>query len=63
MGNTQPYISFIHFSTARIWDVSTGNTKHVLSGHAYAVAVLSLPNGIIITGSQDKNIRIWYNGK
>jgi WD40 repeat protein len=24
------------------------------------VAVLSLPNGIIITGSQDKTIRLWY---
>jgi phospholipase A-2-activating protein len=27
------------------------------------VAVLSLPNGIIITGSQDKAIRLWYRGQ
>jgi len=27
------------------------------------VSVLSLPNGIIITGSQDKSIRLWYRGE
>jgi phospholipase A-2-activating protein len=27
------------------------------------VAVLSLPNGIVITGSQDKKIRLWYQGQ
>jgi len=35
----------------------------VLEGHAHAVSVLSLPNGIIITGSQDKAIRVWFNGQ
>jgi phospholipase A-2-activating protein len=25
--------------------------------------VLTLANGITITGSQDKQIRLWYNGK
>lgn len=33
-----------------------------MAGHSHAVAVLSLANGIIITGSQDKKIRIWYKG-
>ena len=37
--------------TARIWDTATGKVKHVLEGHTHAVAVLSLPNGINITGS------------
>ena len=28
----------------------------------HAVAVLSLANGITITGSKDHKIKIWYNG-
>jgi phospholipase A-2-activating protein len=34
-----------------------------LEGHTHAVAVLSLPNGIVITGSQDKSLRLWFQGK
>ena len=37
--------------TARIWDSKTGKCKKVLEGHTHAVSVLSLPNGVIITGS------------
>ena len=37
--------------TAKIWDVETGKCKETLSGHSHAVATLSLPNGIILTGS------------
>ena len=48
--------------TARIWDTATGKVKHVLEGHSHAVSVLTLPNGINITGSQDATIRIWYKG-
>lgn len=33
-----------------------------MEGHSHATSVLSLPNGITITGSQDKKIRLWYNG-
>jgi len=46
--------------TARIWDTATGKVKYALEGHTHAVSVLTLPNGINITGSQDKTIRIWY---
>jgi phospholipase A-2-activating protein len=49
--------------TARIWDVETGKVKQTLPGHTHATAVLTLANGITITGSQDKQIRLWYNGK
>ena len=49
--------------TAKIWDVSTGKVKETLEGHSHAVCVLTLPNGITITGSQDKKIRLWYGGK
>lgn len=48
--------------TAKIWDVETAQVKHTLGGHSHAVSVLTLPNGITITGSQDKKIRLWYNG-
>lgn len=27
------------------------------------MSVLTLPNGVTITGSQDKKIRLWYNGR
>jgi phospholipase A-2-activating protein len=37
--------------TARIWDTKTGKVKSVLEGHQHAVTVLTLPNGITITGS------------
>ena len=49
--------------TAKIWDVETGKVKETLAGHTHAVSVLTLPNGITITGSQDKKIRMWYKGK
>ena len=49
--------------TARIWDMSTGKCKKVLEAGAHAVSVLALPNGIIITGSQDKTIRIWLKNE
>ena len=49
--------------TARIWDTNTGKCISVLEGHQHAVAVLSLPNGIVITGSQDKSIRLWFKGE
>eukprot|EP00826_Nyctotherus_ovalis_P045440 TRINITY_DN5034_c0_g2_i2.p1 TRINITY_DN5034_c0_g2~~TRINITY_DN5034_c0_g2_i2.p1 ORF type:complete len:575 (+),score=171.27 TRINITY_DN5034_c0_g2_i2:380-2104(+) len=48
--------------TARVWDVETGVCKHVLGDHAHAVAVLALENGLVITGSQDKNVNYWHNG-
>ena len=49
--------------TASVWDVETGKKKDVLSGHKHSVSVLSLQNGIIVTGSHDKKIRLWYRGK
>lgn len=48
--------------TAKIWDVETGTVKETLSGHSHAVCVLTLANGITITGSQDKKIRLWFKG-
>ena len=36
--------------------------KHTLPGHMHATTVLTLMNGITITGSADKKIRIWFKG-
>lgn len=48
--------------TAKVWDTATGQVKATLDGHSHAVCVLTLPNGITITGSQDKKIRLWHAG-
>jgi phospholipase A-2-activating protein len=42
--------------------VETGKVKETLGGHSHAVSVLTLANGITITGSQDKKIRLWFKG-
>ena len=49
--------------TARVWDVETGQCKHILGEHQHGVAVLALSPTLIITGSQDKNINFWQDGK
>lgn len=48
--------------TAKKWDVETGEVKETMDGHTHAVSVLTLQNGITITGSQDKKIRLWHQG-
>ena len=45
--------------TAKIWDVETGVVKYDLPGHAHATTVLQTETGLVVTGSQDKTIRIW----
>ncbi len=45
-----------------MWDVETGKCKFVLTEHSHAVSVLAMPGGVVITGSQDKNINVWVNG-
>ena len=46
--------------TAIKWDVESATAIEKMEGHAHAVAVLTLPNGITVTGSQDKAIRLWF---
>ncbi len=43
--------------------METGKVKETLAGHSHAVSVLTLQNGITITGSQDKKIRLWFKGQ
>lgn len=51
MGKSILKLIDILYSTAKIWDVETGKVKQTLEGHSHAVSVLTLENGIIITGS------------
>jgi WD40 repeat protein len=47
--------------TVRIWDVASGETRHILSGHTDAVAGCAVaPDGTwIVSASQDATLRIW----
>lgn len=44
-------------TTAKVWDLTTGNLMFTLEGHSYAVAVLVFK--VIITGSQDGKLHFW----
>jgi WD40 repeat protein len=46
---------------ARIWDVGTGKTLHVLEGHkGFVNAVIFLRDGkTLATGGEDGTIRLW----
>jgi WD40 repeat protein len=48
--------------TIRLWDLATGQTRHVLSEHqGFVEAVAFQPNStnILASGSRDKTIKIW----
>ncbi|KAI8345078.1 WD40-repeat-containing domain protein [Mortierella sp. GBAus27b] len=47
--------------TARVWDLATGECRHVLQGHSSLVMCLdySIQGDQIATGSSDTTIRIW----
>jgi phospholipase A-2-activating protein len=59
----EEFVSGSWDGTAIVWDFETGLAKEKLTGHTHATAVLTLANGITITGSQDKAIRLWFKGK
>ncbi|CAL1156760.1 unnamed protein product [Cladocopium goreaui] len=44
---------------AKIWDTSNGTCLLTLDAGAHAVAVATLPTGEIVTGSQDKTLRVF----
>jgi phospholipase A-2-activating protein len=46
--------------TAKVWDINSGEVKKTLEGHTHGTEVLTLPNGITVTGSQDGNIHVYH---
>jgi hypothetical protein len=46
-------------SDIHVWDLQTGQTISVLSGHTGRVTSLSSSNGLLASGSEDSTIRIW----
>lgn len=45
--------------TAKVWDCTTGTLQHTLNAGAHAVTVAALPTGEIVTGSQDRSLRVF----
>lgn len=51
-------------TTCRMWNVNTGLTEHVFSGHTSAISCVKWggtggESGTIITASHDKTLRMW----
>jgi len=65
-GNDLVLVSGSWDKTARLWNLNdfTGGARHVMKGHQAAVwAVLyRSSDGMVVTASADKNIRIFING-
>mmetsp|Transcript_39387 Transcript_39387/g.116794 ORF Transcript_39387/g.116794 Transcript_39387/m.116794 type:complete len:743 (-) Transcript_39387:20-2248(-) len=48
---------------AKVWDSATAQCKFTLDAGAHAVTVAVLPTGEIVTGSQDRSLRVFQNGQ
>ena len=49
-----------HDKTIKIWNVNTGITTKILTGHIDRVVSLAVLNdGSLVSGSNDKTITIW----
>ncbi|XP_062501853.1 F-box/WD repeat-containing protein 7-like [Corticium candelabrum] len=46
-------------ATLRIWDTTTGKTKHVLTGHEAEIYCLQYNDVVIASGSADSSVRVW----
>ena len=57
------FISGSWDTTAKVWDLEKQEIIFNLTGHAYGVATLALPNKKYVTGSQDKVLRLWDGDK
>lgn len=51
MAVNEEFVSGSWDGTAIVWDLATCEPKEILKGHTHATAVLTLINGITITGS------------
>ena len=47
--------------TLRIWNLQNQTTEKILMGHTdYVRCLMYLPDGRILSGSDDKTMRIWF---
>lgn len=49
--------------TAKIWDTTSGQLQQTLDAGAHAVTVAVLPTGEIVTGSQDRSLRVFQGAE
>mmetsp|Transcript_15532 Transcript_15532/g.47871 ORF Transcript_15532/g.47871 Transcript_15532/m.47871 type:complete len:867 (+) Transcript_15532:108-2708(+) len=49
--------------TAKVWDATTGQLQHTLDAGAHAVTVAVLATGEIVTGSQDRSLRVFMGAE
>eukprot|EP01103_Thecamoeba_quadrilineata_P017168 TRINITY_DN5985_c0_g1_i1.p1 TRINITY_DN5985_c0_g1~~TRINITY_DN5985_c0_g1_i1.p1 ORF type:complete len:562 (+),score=108.68 TRINITY_DN5985_c0_g1_i1:88-1773(+) len=54
-----PLVTGSYDKTLRVWDVATGECKHLLEGHTGSVFCLQVEGGIIVSGSWDQTLRAW----
>lgn len=45
--------------TVRVWDLSNGSCKHVLSKHGSLVAILSISPSFLVSGAADGLVCVW----
>lgn len=51
---------FAWFREARVWELTTGEQRHVLRGHSSTIRCLKMCDSkIAVTGSRDTTLRIW----
>lgn len=48
--------------TIKLWDTVTGRCMRTLTGHGGYVTSLQFREGLLISGSEDKSIRVWKFG-
>jgi len=49
--------------TAKVWDCKSGELRQTLDAGAHAVTVAVLPTGEIVTGSQDRSLRVFQGAE
>eukprot|EP00414_Alexandrium_minutum_P000661 CAMPEP_0113818816 /NCGR_PEP_ID=MMETSP0328-20130328/429_1 /TAXON_ID=39455 /ORGANISM="Alexandrium minutum" /LENGTH=674 /DNA_ID=CAMNT_0000786751 /DNA_START=75 /DNA_END=2099 /DNA_ORIENTATION=- /assembly_acc=CAM_ASM_000350 len=49
--------------TAKVWDSATGELRHTLDAGAHATTVAMLPTGEVVTGSQDRSLRVFLGAE
>lgn len=59
MPNSETVISSARDGELRIWDVSSGQCRHVLVGHTSDIPCLAAHGNVLVSGGNDLNVRVW----